>query len=47
MPVEDSEDGDRRGGVTDPVGHVWYVATHVEGISREKLQERYDAVANQ
>jgi PhnB protein len=47
MPVEDSEDGDRRGGVTDPVGYVWYVATHVEGISREKLQERYDAVANQ
>ena len=47
MPVEDSEDGDRRGGVTDPVGHVWYVATHVEGISREKLQELYDAVANQ
>jgi PhnB protein len=47
MAVEDSEDGDRRGGVTDPVGHVWYVATHVEGISREELQERYDAVANQ
>jgi PhnB protein len=46
MPVEESEDGDRRGRVTDPVGHVSYVATHVECISREKLQERYDAVAN-
>jgi PhnB protein len=34
MPVEDSEDGDDRGGVTDPFGHVWYVATHVESISR-------------
>ena len=45
MPVEDSGDGDRRGGVTDPFGHVWYVATHVEDISREDLQKRYDNVA--
>jgi PhnB protein len=45
MPVEDSEDGDRRGGVTDPFGHVWYIGTHVEGISREELQKRYDAMA--
>jgi PhnB protein len=42
MPVENSDDGDRRGGVTDPFGHVWYVATHVEDISREQLQKRYD-----
>ena len=41
MPVEDSADGDRRGGVTNPFGHVWYIATHVEGISREELQKRY------
>jgi PhnB protein len=47
MPVENSEDGDRRGGVTDPFGHVWYIATHVEGISREDLQRRYDAASNQ
>jgi PhnB protein len=47
MPVEDSEDGDRRGGVTDPFGHVWYIATHVEDISREELQKRYDAMTNQ
>ncbi len=45
MPLEDSSDGDRRGGVTDPFGHVWYIATHVEGISREELQKRYDAGA--
>lgn len=42
MPVEDSDDGDRRGGVTDPFGHVWYIATHSENISREDLQKRYD-----
>ncbi|MBA3389849.1 MAG: VOC family protein [Rubrobacter sp.] len=47
MPVEDSEDGDRRGGVTDPFGHVWYVATHIEDISREELQKRYDGTASQ
>ena len=47
MPVENSEDGDRRGGITDPFGHVWYMATHVEGISREELQKRYDAAPNQ
>ena len=46
MPVEDSDDGDRRGGVTDPFGHVWYIATHVEGISREELQRRYDVTTS-
>jgi PhnB protein len=46
MPVEDSEDGDRRGGVTDPFGHTWYIGTHVEDISREDLQKRYDAMAD-
>jgi PhnB protein len=46
MPVEDSEDGDRRGGVTDPFGHVWYIGTHIEDISREELQKRYDAMAD-
>ncbi len=45
MPVEDSQDGDRRGGVTDPFGHVWYIATHIENISREDLQKRYDDMA--
>jgi PhnB protein len=47
MPVEDSEDGDRRGGVMDPFGHVWYIGTHIEDISREELQKRYDSMTNQ
>jgi PhnB protein len=46
MPVEDSEDGDRRGGVTDPFGHVWYIGTHIEDISREELQKRYGTTTN-
>jgi PhnB protein len=47
MPVENSSDGDRRGGVTDPFGHVWYIGTHVEDISREELQKRYDDMGRQ
>jgi PhnB protein len=47
MPVENSEDGDRRGGLTDPFGHVWYIGTHIEGISREELQKRYNATTIQ
>ena len=34
MPVENSEDGDRRGGVTDPFGHVWYIGTYRRHLPR-------------
>ena len=40
MPVEDSDDGDRRGGVTDPFGHVWTIATHTEDLTDEEIAER-------
>jgi len=39
-PVEDQFYGDRTGGVEDPFGHVWYVATHVEDVAPEELQRR-------
>ena len=29
MPVSDQRYGDRSGGVADPFGHVWWLATHV------------------
>jgi PhnB protein len=45
MPMEDQRDGDRRGGVTDPFGHVWYIGTQIEDISREEIQKRYDDLA--
>src|SRR5437899_11990755 len=32
--------GDRHGGVRDPVGNVWWIATHVEDVSPEELQRR-------
>lgn len=40
MPVEDMFWGDRIGSVTDPSGHVWTLATHVEEVSPEEMEER-------
>ena len=39
-PVADQFYGDRTGGVTDPFGHVWYIATHKEDISPEEMKKR-------
>jgi PhnB protein len=32
--------GDRFGSVTDPFGHSWQIATHVEDVSPEDMAER-------
>ncbi|HET8666572.1 MAG TPA: VOC family protein [Terriglobales bacterium] len=32
--------GDRSGGVEDAAGNQWWIATHVEDVSREELQRR-------
>ena len=39
-PVADQFYGDRTGGVEDPFGHVWYIATHVEDVAPEELERR-------
>ncbi len=39
-PVQDQFYGDRTGGVTDPFGHVWYIATHKEDVSPEEMRKR-------
>ncbi len=39
-PVTDQFYGDRRGGVTDPFGYSWYVATHKEDLAPEELKKR-------
>lgn len=39
-PVADQFYGDRTGGVTDPFGHVWYIATHKEDVSSEEMKKR-------
>jgi len=41
--VADQFYGDRTGGVTDPFGHVWYIATHKEDVSSEEMKKRADA----
>ena len=40
MEVADQFWGDRFGTITDPFGHVWSIATHVEDLSPEEIEER-------
>jgi PhnB protein len=47
MPVQDQFDGDRRGTLTDPFGHVWLLATKQEDISTDELKQRFTAMLNQ
>jgi PhnB protein len=44
-PVENQFYGDRMGGVEDPFGHQWYVASHVEDVSPEEMKRRMEAMA--
>jgi PhnB protein len=39
-PVADQFYGDRSGTVTDPYGHCWTIATHVEDVSLEECKAR-------
>ena len=40
MEPEDQFWGDRFGTVTDPFGHQWQIATHVEDVPPEEMEER-------
>jgi PhnB protein len=40
MPVADQFWGDRMGTLTDPFGHKWSIATHVEDVPPEQFEER-------
>ena len=40
MEVADQFWGDRFGAVTDPFGHVWTIATHIEDVPPEEMAER-------
>jgi PhnB protein len=39
-PVQNQFYGDRSGTFTDPFGHVWTVATHVEDLTPEEIGRR-------
>jgi PhnB protein len=43
MEVADQFWGDRFGTITDPFGHVWSIATHVEDVPPEEIAERAKA----
>src|SRR6266700_7598932 len=44
-PLKDQFYGDRSGTITDPFGHIWTIATHVEDVSAEEMQRRMAAMA--
>ena len=39
-PVEDMFYGDRCGGVEDPYGHKWYIATHIQDLTPAQIKKR-------
>ena len=43
MPPTDMFWGDRFGKLTDPFGHLWAVATHVEDVAPEEMRKRAQA----
>ena len=44
-PLENQFYGDRLGQFTDPFGHRWSVASHVEDVSPEEMEKRAAAMA--
>ena len=42
-PLANQFYGDRTGGLVDPFGHRWYLASHVEDVPPEELKRRAEA----
>jgi len=42
-PLSNQFYGDRTGGITDPFGHSWYLATHIEDVAPEEMEKRMKA----
>ena len=42
MAVSDQFDGDRRGTLCDPYGHVWLLASRKEEISKSEMEIRFE-----
>jgi PhnB protein len=42
-PIESQFYGDRAGGLEDPFGHHWHIATHIEDVSAEEMKRRAEA----
>lgn len=41
-PVEDQFYGDRVGGLEDPFGHHWHIATHKEDVPPDEMARRHE-----
>lgn len=39
-PTADQFYGDRSGGIEDPFGHHWYIATHIEDVTPAQMKKR-------
>ncbi|MBV9551200.1 MAG: VOC family protein [Alphaproteobacteria bacterium] len=46
-PAADQFYGDRSGSVTDPFGHVWHIATHIEDVPPDEINRRAAAAMQQ
>src|SRR5438309_1028245 len=42
-PPQDMFWGDRFGALTDPFGHIWALATHIEDVTPEEMKKRSEA----
>ena len=47
MPVQDQFDGDRRGTLIDPFGHIWLLATRKEDVSPDETKKRFEIMMKQ
>ena len=47
LPVQDMFWGDRFGRLTDPFGHKWMLATHVEDVSPAEMEQRMASACSQ
>ena len=43
-PPQDQFYGERSGLVRDPFGHEWNIGHHIEDVSTDEMQRRYDAL---
>lgn len=41
FPIMTLPNGERYGGVKDPCGNIWWIATHVEDVSPEEEERRW------
>lgn len=47
QPTDMTHAGERYGGVKDPSGNLWWIATHIEDVSPEEQARRVEALTMQ